>query len=69
MMRIENDCCDCANGSYSCLGFACPRRNAKHFYCDECGSESTLYEYNDKELCQECLLDAVPVVEGSKDMF
>jgi hypothetical protein len=37
----------------------------ERFYCDKCGEEATLYEYDGKELCAECLLEEIPVVEGS----
>ena len=65
MVVVENECCDCATGAYPCLGSSCPRRHVEHFYCDKCGYEDKLYEYDGKELCAECLLEAVPVVDGS----
>lgn len=55
MVRYENDCVDCG---LPCLGSACPNRNVKHLYCDNCKSEvEELYEYDDSELCEECLLN------------
>lgn len=65
MKRVENDCCGCATDSYPCRGSRCPLTHVEHFYCDKCGSEDKLHEYGGKELCAECLLEAVPVVEGS----
>lgn len=65
MKKIENDCCGCASPAYPCRGSSCPLRSVEHFYCDKCGSEAKLYEYDGKELCEECLLEAIPVVEGS----
>jgi Zn finger protein HypA/HybF involved in hydrogenase expression len=37
------------------------------FYCDECREQATLYEYNGKELCAECLLKNFDIVEGSDE--
>lgn len=67
MREIVNECCDCATPGYPCRGSACPNRRVKHFYCDKCGIEAKLYEYDGMELCEECLLDEIPVVEGSED--
>ena len=64
MKKIENECVGCPS-EMGCLGDACPNRNVEHFYCDECEEEGTLYEYEGKELCKDCLLEAVPKVEGS----
>lgn len=60
MIKIENDCCGCAVPGYPCLGDACPRRNTKVYYCDECGEEidGDVYEDEDgKHFCEDCLLD------------
>ena len=54
MIRYENDCVDCATESYPCDPF-CSRRHAKHFYCDRCGYEDTLYWYNGEQLCLDCI--------------
>lgn len=65
-MRIfVNECCDCATPGYPCMGSACPRRRVEHFHCDKCKTEAKLYEYDGKELCEECLLEEFPIVEGS----
>jgi hypothetical protein len=60
MKRIENDCVGC---DY-CVN--CGRKEVEHFYCDKCGDEGSLYEYDGDELCESCLLKAVPKVEGSE---
>ena len=65
MKRIENDCCDCATGSYPCLGNSCPKRNAEHYYCDKCGDEAKLYEFEGSELCIDCIEKSLTVVGGS----
>lgn len=64
MIRYENECCDCATGAYPCMGNQCPNLHVPHYYCDECGEEDTLYEYDGRELCADCLLNAVPVVRN-----
>lgn len=55
MVRYENECCDCATPGYPCLGDSCSNRNVPHFYCDECGMERKLYEFEDEELCIGCI--------------
>lgn len=66
MKTIENDCCGCAVPAYPCSGASCPLRHAEHFYCDKCHAETTLYKTEDGELCADCILENLPVVEGSK---
>lgn len=64
MVKIENDCCGCATGSYPCLGNSCPLRHREHYYCDECGEEDKLYEYDGRELCIDCIEKSLTVVGG-----
>ena len=68
MRKIENDCCACATPAYPCRGNDCPNRNVPHFYCDRCGAETKLYNYDGEELCEECVLEALEVVEGSEEI-
>ena len=63
--RIVNACCDCATENYPCRGSSCPNRNYKEYYCEECGEEAELYEFEGKELCEVCVLKKIPKVEGS----
>ena len=65
MKQIENKCVGCPP-EMGCLGSGCPNRNVIRYYCDECGEEGTLYEYDGEELCADCLLEAAPKVEGSE---
>ena len=65
MVKYENDCCDCATENYPCIGNACSRRSVPHYYCDKCGAEEKLYDYEGQDLCESCLLEEVPVIEGS----
>lgn len=65
MIRVENDCCDCAVPAYPCLGDSCPLRHQKHYYCDSCGDEfpKLYYGISGKELCADCALGELEVVE------
>lgn len=57
MVKIENQCCDCAAPGYPCLGAGCPNRNVEVYYCDKCGDliEDDVYEVEGEELCEYCL--------------
>ena len=65
MIRVENDCCGCAVPAYPCLGDSCPLRHQKHYYCDSCGDEveELYYGISGKELCDDCALGELEVVE------
>ena len=64
MKEITNECVGCPP-EMGCMGSACPNRNVERFYCDKCGQETTLYHYEGKELCIECIAEELEVVEGS----
>lgn len=59
MLKIENHCCDCAVPAYPCSGDLCPLTKVAVHYCDRCGCEidGDIYDLDDKELCEDCLLD------------
>lgn len=59
MIVRENDCVNCR---LPCLGHSCPYQNVPHFYCDECGNEEELYEFENKQICENCLLSKFPKV-------
>ena len=61
MKVTENECVDCGLPCFS----SCPYLNVTRYYCDKCGTEEKLYNYNGEEICQECLLKEFEVVEGS----
>ena len=65
MLRVENQCCDCATDNYPCIGELCPNRNVPVYYCDECGFEidGDVYEVDGEELCEDCLKDMFKKVE------
>lgn len=62
MKKIENECVCCG---LPCRGNSCPNRNVARFYCDKCGEETMLYDYDGKELCKDCLAKNFTIVEGS----
>ena len=64
MIEYENECCDCAVPAYPCRGPSCPNRRVPHYYCDECGEESTTYEFDGEELCLECIEKRLQKVKG-----
>ncbi len=64
MRRTENECVDCG---LPCIGDSCQHRRVTRFYCDECGEEAQLYEYEDRQLCGDCLLNEFKIVEGSEE--
>ena len=58
MVRYENHCCDCATGTYPCLGDTCPLTRVEVHYCDnpECKVEiDEIYEVDGEEYCEDCL--------------
>ena len=56
MLVYENECVGCSTIFHSCLGSACPYMNVPRWYCDRCGLEEDLYEFDDDEqLCMDCL--------------
>lgn len=64
MITERNECCDCAVPAYPCLGSSCPNRNVNHLYCDKCGNDvERLYEFDGKELCGDCVLKELEVIE------
>lgn len=54
MIKFENDCRDCASGSYPCIN--CGAKHTPHFYCDKCGQENEkLYWHSGYQLCEDCI--------------
>jgi len=63
----ENEgCVGCKDVGLPCLGPSCTVANVKHFYCDSCGREDTLYRFSGMELCGRCVCGNYPKVEGSE---
>ena len=67
MIKIENECVGCPP-EMGCLGSSCPHMNVKRFYCDDCGDECILYKYDGQELCLDCIIEKLEVVDGSEDV-
>ena len=62
-MRItKSECCECG---LPCLKQSCKYYSVTRYYCDKCGEEGKLYHYNGLELCLDCIIKKLPVVEGS----
>ena len=62
MVIIENECVGC---DLPCIHEACRYYAVKRYYCDECGDENVLRDTEFGELCESCLLNKFPIVEGS----
>ena len=52
MVKYENECVDCG---LPCIGITCPYRRVPHYYCDECKDETDIYEFDNEELCINCI--------------
>lgn len=52
MIQYENECVCC---DLPCTGDGCPNRHVPHYYCDECGEETKLYEFDGEQLCIKCV--------------
>lgn len=63
MRTYTNECVGC---ELPCLYASCPHYNVERFFCDECGDETTLREYDGRELCESCLLKKFSIIEGSE---
>ena len=58
MVKIINECCNCATPGYPCRGDACPLTRVEVHYCDKCGDElDEIYDVDGEEFCEYCLKD------------
>ena len=62
MRIIEDGCVSCG---FPCLGNACRHYRVTIYLCDECGDETTLYDFDGHELCINCIADKLDKIEGS----
>lgn len=62
MIVVENECVDCGS---PCIGASCKYLNVKRYYCDQCKFENRLYEFDGQQLCLECIVERLDIVEGS----
>ena len=67
MRKTESECVGCTSLGLYCMGAGCPNREVTRYYCDRCGSETTLYHFDGEELCIDCIEKDLEVVEGSND--
>ena len=45
------------------MGSACPNNQVTRFYCDECGREEDLYEFEGGEYCEDCIASKLTFIE------
>ena len=69
MIRVENGCVGCPDGS-GCLGHSCPVRRIEIRYCDVCRCEISddeeYYLVDGEEICEDCLKDKFAIKEESR---
>ena len=64
MVKIVNECCDCATAAYPCLGESCEKRHSKHLFCNRCGEEvDKLFVVHGEQVCLECLPEMFETIE------
>lgn len=63
MTRYEDQCVGCPP-EIGCLGAVCPNKNVKIYECDNCHDIFyVLYDYNGEQLCADCVLEKLDIVE------
>lgn len=63
MVKIMNECCNCATPGYPCRGKACERQHVKHLICNRCGMDvEELYVIDGQEICLDCLPHVVETI-------
>lgn len=60
MIKYEDECLHCDT---VCIGDGCPNRRVPNCYCDKCGEEEMLYEFDGRQLCKDCVIDLLDEVE------
>ena len=58
VIKYEDDCVGCPP-EIGCMGNSCPNRNIPHTYCDRCGDEAKLYQFDDEQICENCLAEEI----------
>ena len=61
MIVLENECVGCPP-EMGCLGDGCPYINVPHYHCDKCDEETTLYHFDGKHLCINCIKEELEEV-------
>ena len=62
MIVYEDECVGCSTIFGNCLGYACPNKRVPRLYCDRCGKEEDLYEFDGEQLCIECIKEMLDKV-------
>ena len=62
MKVIEHECVGCAS-EMGCNKNTCRYWNSAHYYCDNCGDEEQLYEFEGEQLCLNCIESRLEKVE------
>lgn len=60
MVKYKDECLHCDT---VCIGDCCPNRRVPHCYCDNCGEEEKLYEFDGRQLCRDCVIRLLDEVE------
>jgi len=67
MTGYRDMCCGCAAPGYPCT--RCNLRNVFYLECDNCGADEKLYRVGDKELCADCVREAVDYIPEEDAYF
>ena len=65
MIIFEDECVNCPP-EMGCLGDSCPNKRVPHYICDKCDEEDTLYEFEGRQLCADCVLNELEEVDYKK---
>ena len=62
MIIFEDECVSCPQ-EMGCLGKGGPNQRVPHYIWDKCDEEDTLYEFEGRQLCADCLLNELEEVK------
>lgn len=65
MVRTESLCGGCQG--MECMGSACPNYEITVLECDNCKKNETLYYFEGEELCLDCIVKRLKIVESVDD--
>lgn len=69
MREVVDECVGCTSMGLPCIGSGCSNRNITHYYCDRCKEEfepEELYQYENEEVCSECILKDFEKIESEE---
>lgn len=58
MIKYEDFCVGCPP-EMGCLGKSCVYMDVPVYYCDTCHCENAEYQYENEEICEECLIKKI----------